>query len=90
MNLHSQQLNSKSSSTVQEESSVGIRDTSNKPLLTFGVLADIQYAPIPDGFSYNGRPRYYRHALQAAKHASKHFEDEKVDFVVNLGKHNFP
>jgi manganese-dependent ADP-ribose/CDP-alcohol diphosphatase len=85
MTLHSQPLTGKST-TVQEESVVNNdADTSNKPLLTFGVLADIQYAPIPDGFSYNGRPRYYRHALQAAKHAAKHFEEEQVDFVINLG-----
>lgn len=90
MTLHSQQLNGKSitTTTTQDESAVTTR--SNKPLLTFGLLADIQYAPIPDGFSYNGTPRYYRHALQAAKYAAKHFEEEKVDFVVNLGKHIFP
>ncbi len=52
---------------------------------TFGVLADIQYAPIPNGFSFNGTPRYYRHALSTAKHAASHFEDENVSLVVNLG-----
>ena len=28
-----------------------------QPLITFGVLADIQYAPIPDGVSFGGGPR---------------------------------
>ena len=30
-------------------------------------------------------PRYYRHALSAARHAAEHFQKEKVDIVVNLG-----
>lgn len=56
-----------------------------KPLLKIGVIADIQYAPIPDGHSYNGKPRYYRHSLVAARHAANHFKRENVDLVVNLG-----
>lgn len=52
---------------------------------TIGLLADIQYAPIPDGHSYSGVPRYYRHALDAAACAAAHFQREKVDLVVNLG-----
>jgi len=56
-----------------------------KPLMTFGVIADIQYAPIPDGTSYGGQPRYYRHALTVARHAATHFQEENVSLVVNLG-----
>ncbi len=52
---------------------------------TFGVMADIQYAPIPDGYSYAGVPRYYRHSLEVAQHAAQHFQDEQVPLVVNLG-----
>ena len=52
---------------------------------TIGLLADIQYAPIPDGFSYSGIPRYYRHALETARSAAAHFQQEKVDLVLNLG-----
>jgi len=55
------------------------------PIFTFGVIADIQYAPIPDGHSYSGQPRYYRHSLEAAKHAAEHFEKDKVSLVLNLG-----
>lgn len=69
-------LASSSSSTQEEET---------KPTYTFGILTDIQYAPIPDGHSYGGNPRYYRHAKTAAEHAAKHFEEEKVHCVVNLG-----
>ena len=65
-----------SPSSIQEES---------KAIYTFGLLTDIQYAPVPDGFSYGGNPRYYQHAKVAAEHAAKHFEEEKVSCVINLG-----
>ncbi|CAB9499329.1 dependent ADP-ribose/CDP-alcohol diphosphatase [Seminavis robusta] len=58
---------------------------SSQPDFTFGLIADIQYAPIPDGFSYGGVPRYYRHAKDVAAHAAKHFEQEQIPLVVNLG-----
>lgn len=61
------------------------RNRADEPIFTMGVLADIQYAPIPDGHSYSGSPRYYRHALVAAQHAAQHFQDEMVDLVINLG-----
>lgn len=60
-------------------------DQSSRLLARIGVLADIQYAPIPDGYSYSGNPRFYQHALHVANHAAEHFEREKVDLVVNLG-----
>eukprot|EP00429_Kryptoperidinium_foliaceum_P010374 CAMPEP_0176005692 /NCGR_PEP_ID=MMETSP0120_2-20121206/2337_1 /TAXON_ID=160619 /ORGANISM="Kryptoperidinium foliaceum, Strain CCMP 1326" /LENGTH=356 /DNA_ID=CAMNT_0017338407 /DNA_START=164 /DNA_END=1234 /DNA_ORIENTATION=- len=60
-------------------------EPSPPPKFTVGVIADIQYAPIPDGTSYTGTPRFYRHALEVAKHAFQHFEEEKVDLVINLG-----
>jgi manganese-dependent ADP-ribose/CDP-alcohol diphosphatase len=59
--------------------------SSSKPYFSFGVIADIQYAPIPDGYSYGGDPRYYRHALDVAAHAANHFQQEQVPLVVNLG-----
>ena len=59
--------------------------TPTSPHFTFGVIADIQYAPIPDGTSYSGIPRYYRHSLEAAKHAAQHFQNEQVSLVLNLG-----
>ena len=58
---------------------------SGQPRFTAGVIADIQYAPIPDGFSFNGASRYYSHALEVAKHAAEHFERDKIDMVLNLG-----
>lgn len=62
-----------------------MEDENDGRLFSFGVIADIQYAPIPDGTSYSGRARYYKHALTVAEHAFQHFQDEKVDLVVNLG-----
>ena len=66
-------------SNQQQESS------SSTPLFTIGVIADIQWAPVPNGHSYSGVPRFYQHALEAAKVAAQHFEEEKVHLVVNLG-----
>ena len=43
------------------------------PLFSIGMIADIQYAPIQDGASYSGTPRYYRHSLEATKHAFELF-----------------
>lgn len=73
--------------TIQEEDEEEQNEVKDgqEPILSFGVLADIQYAPIPDGTSYSGVPRYYRHALSTAKHAAEHFQREKVSLVVNLG-----
>jgi manganese-dependent ADP-ribose/CDP-alcohol diphosphatase len=55
------------------------------PIVRIGMLADIQYADVEDGFSYSGNPRYYRHALKSAVVAADHFQREKVDVVINLG-----
>ena len=55
------------------------------PMYTFGVLTDIQYAPIPDGHSYGGNARYYRHAREAAGYAARHFQEEGAQCVLNLG-----
>ena len=54
-------------------------------MFSFGILTDIQYAPVDDGHSFNGTPRYYRHAKTAAEYAARHFEEEKVQCVLNLG-----
>lgn len=59
--------------------------TSAHSRFTIGLIADIQYAPIPDGFSYAGMPRYYRHSLETTRTAFAHFERERVPLVINLG-----
>jgi len=55
------------------------------PTFSFGIVADIQYANVPDGTSYAGIPRFYRHSLDVARHAAQHYQEEKVSLVVNLG-----
>lgn len=35
-------------------------------LFSFGIISDIQYANIPDGFSFAGVPRYYRYSHQGS------------------------
>ena len=55
------------------------------PHFKIGVIADIQYAPIPDGYSFAGVERFYKHSLQAARHAALHFEEDGAEVVLNLG-----
>ena len=80
------QLSTTTTTALESSSSSSTRvDESSQPIYTFGVLTDIQYAPIPDGHSYSGNPRYYKHAKVAAEHAARHFQEEEVQCVVNLG-----
>lgn len=75
----------RSTTSLKSSSSLQSSDQSNKPIYTFGLMTDIQYAPIPNGHSYSGNPRYYKHAKVAAEHAANHFQEEAVQCVVNLG-----
>lgn len=56
-----------------------------RALFTFGILSDVQWAPIEDGFSFHGTPRYYRDALEKSKRAISSFQKQKVDLTVHLG-----
>lgn len=58
------------------------------PLFTFGVIADIQYADIDDGFNYSRtRKRYYRSSLQLLKNAQESWSESAVrpEFILQLG-----
>lgn len=58
------------------------------PLFTFGVIADVQYADIDDGYNYSRtRRRYYRSSLQLLRNARKSWSESAVkpDFVLQLG-----
>ena len=35
----------------------------NRPILSFGIISDVQHVDIPDGRSFIGVPRYYRHSI---------------------------
>ncbi|XP_068667246.1 manganese-dependent ADP-ribose/CDP-alcohol diphosphatase [Aristolochia californica] len=57
-----------------------------KPLFSFGVITDVQYADIPDGRSFLGVPRYYRHSFQVLRRAVNNWNDHgKLKFCVNFG-----
>ncbi|XP_005721971.1 manganese-dependent ADP-ribose/CDP-alcohol diphosphatase [Pundamilia nyererei] len=57
-------------------------------LFTFGVIADIQYADIDDGYNYTRtRRRYYRSGLQLLRNARKSWSESAVKpaFILQLG-----
>ncbi|PKI38644.1 manganese-dependent ADP-ribose/CDP-alcohol diphosphatase [Punica granatum] len=57
-----------------------------QPLFSFGVISDVQYADIPDGRSFLGVPRYYRHSILVLQRAVKQWNDlNKLRFAINLG-----
>lgn len=57
-----------------------------KPLFSFGVITDIQYADIDDGKSFLGVPRYYRHALLALQRAVQSWNAKgDLAFAVHFG-----
>ncbi|XAR67965.1 CDP-glycerol diphosphatase [Bertholletia excelsa] len=57
-----------------------------QPLLSFGVISDVQYANIPDGHSFMGVPRYYQHSILVLRRAVQKWNSLlKLNFVVNFG-----
>ncbi|KAH6770578.1 manganese-dependent ADP-ribose/CDP-alcohol diphosphatase-like protein [Perilla frutescens var. hirtella] len=62
-----------------------VSEHEKQPLVSFGVIADIQYADIPDGRSFLGVPRYYRHSLLVLQRAVQHWNEREVKFVINFG-----
>ncbi|KAL7452281.1 hypothetical protein ACHAWC_004009 [Mediolabrus comicus] len=82
----SSSISPRRASSTSEPAATTINNAADDvPQYTFGLLTDIQHAPIPDGYSYTGNARYYRHAIHAASFAAQHFQEEKVDVVINLG-----
>ncbi|XP_038160248.1 manganese-dependent ADP-ribose/CDP-alcohol diphosphatase [Cyprinodon tularosa] len=63
-------------------------ELSPPPLFTFGVITDVQYADIDDGFNFSRtRRRYYRSSLQLLRNALSGWSLSAVkpDFVLQLG-----
>ncbi|KAL9672055.1 hypothetical protein QQ045_028303 [Rhodiola kirilowii] len=57
-----------------------------QPVFSFGVISDVQYADIPDGRSFIGVPRYYRHSILVLQRAvCKWNEHQILKFVINFG-----
>lgn len=51
-----------------------------KPLFSFGLISDVQYADIP-----HAGERYYRSSLDKLDEALSSFRKDSVDFIINLG-----
>lgn len=63
-------------------------EDSSRPVFTFGVIADIQYADIDDGLNYSKtRTRYYRNSLKLMRSAIQCWREEEVNlsFILQLG-----
>lgn len=57
-----------------------------QPLFSFGVISDVQYADIPDGRSFKGVPRYYRHSIHVLQRAVQKWNSlQHLSFAVNFG-----
>lgn len=57
-----------------------------QPLFSFGVISDVQYADISDGYSFIGVPRYYRHSIQVLQRAVQKWNNHgMLKFVMNFG-----
>lgn len=57
-----------------------------QPLFSFGVISDVQYADIPDGRSFIGVPRYYRHSILVLQRAVQNWNCyQKLKFTINFG-----
>jgi predicted phosphodiesterase len=55
-------------------------DQKQKPILSFGIVADVQYRDADAAGT-----RYYRDSRQRLEEAYKTFKEDTVDFAVNLG-----
>ena len=63
-----------------------VRPSTKEPLFSFDVIANVQYADIPDGRSFLGVPRYYRHSIAVLRRAVQRWNGEKsVRFCINFG-----
>ncbi|XP_059003330.1 manganese-dependent ADP-ribose/CDP-alcohol diphosphatase isoform X7 [Mustela lutreola] len=66
----------------------GTLSENSEVLFSFGVIADIQYADLEDGYNFQGnRRRYYRHSLLHLRGAIEHWntEDRPPRCVLQLG-----
>ncbi|XP_070419532.1 manganese-dependent ADP-ribose/CDP-alcohol diphosphatase isoform X3 [Equus przewalskii] len=62
---------------MDDKPNPGTLSESSEPLFSFGVIADIQYADLEDGYNFHGsRRRYYRHSLLHLRGAIEHWNEE--------------
>uniref|UniRef100_A0A7N0U922 Calcineurin-like phosphoesterase domain-containing protein n=1 Tax=Kalanchoe fedtschenkoi TaxID=63787 RepID=A0A7N0U922_KALFE len=63
-----------------------VNSNGKRPLFSFGVISDVQYADIPDGRSFLGVPRFYRHSIPVLQRAVRKWnEHQSLKFVINFG-----
>lgn len=62
-----------------------VSPSGKQPLLSFGVISDVQYADIPDGRSFLGVPRYYRHSILVLQRAVQKWNQQEIKFSINFG-----
>uniref|UniRef100_A0A7N0TP38 Manganese-dependent ADP-ribose/CDP-alcohol diphosphatase n=1 Tax=Kalanchoe fedtschenkoi TaxID=63787 RepID=A0A7N0TP38_KALFE len=63
-----------------------VNANAKRPVFSFGVISDVQYADIPDGRSFLGVPRYYRHSILVLQRAVRKWnEHQSLKFVINFG-----
>lgn len=55
------------------------------PHFAFGVVADVQFADIPDGASFAGTPRHYRSSLTALERGVAVWQNQNLAFLLQLG-----
>lgn len=53
--------------------------------MSFGIIADVQYADVDDGLSAMGVPRHYRHSLEVLSLAVSAWQKDSLAFVAVLG-----
>uniref|UniRef100_A0A7I4AXK9 Calcineurin-like phosphoesterase domain-containing protein n=1 Tax=Physcomitrium patens TaxID=3218 RepID=A0A7I4AXK9_PHYPA len=72
--------------TMKSAVDTKINSTPHKPLFSFGVITDIQYADIDNGRSFLGVPRYYRHALIGVQRAVQAWNKKgDLSFAIHFG-----
>jgi manganese-dependent ADP-ribose/CDP-alcohol diphosphatase len=77
-------------SLVTQDESLEENDNTQLPLVSFGLITDIQYADVDDGTSYDGlKQRRYRNSLNLLKEAIKNWsidrERDNLRFLIQLG-----
>eukprot|EP00058_Branchiostoma_floridae_P021558 XP_002607048.1 hypothetical protein BRAFLDRAFT_68177 [Branchiostoma floridae] len=61
--------------------------TEERPLFSFGIIADVQYGDLDDAMNFTQtKKRYYRNALYLLREAVQHWKEEnRIQFVLQLG-----
>lgn len=73
----------------EESDNNQIKVPSADPVVRFGLITDIQYADIEDGYSYDKKKkRFYRNSLNLVREAVKNWNERKsppIKFILQLG-----